>query len=58
MERHAVVFAAVDLLRPTQEKRAQDCVLKVGESVPDDLRIVLAVDQRERRVGRFALIDS
>ena len=49
MEGHAVVFAAADLLRAPQEHSAEDRVRKLGESIPDYLRIVLAVDQRERR---------
>ena len=47
-ERHAVLLPAAQLLRTADEDGRDDVVRKLGQRVPDDGRIVLAVDDRER----------
>ena len=45
-ERHAVIGALAQLLRPADEDRAHPVVRHVGERISDDGRVVLAVDER------------
>ena len=47
-ERDAVVGVTAQLLRATDEDGGHDIVRQVGERVPNDGRIVLTVDDRER----------
>ncbi len=48
VERHSVVLAALDLLGAAEHDGGDDLVGKLGERGADDVRIVLAVDERER----------
>jgi hypothetical protein len=47
-DRHAVVRAVTQLLRPADYERAHEVVRKPSQRVPHDRRIVLAVDECER----------
>ena len=46
-ERDAVVVVSPQLLRPADENGRRELVRELGESVADDRRVVLAVDERD-----------
>ena len=48
VDRHAVLVPAPQLLLAAREPRAGDLVRQPGERVPNDGRVVLAVDHHER----------
>ncbi len=46
-ERHAVALAAAELLLAADEHGGHELVWEPGERLPDDVGIVLAVDERD-----------
>jgi hypothetical protein len=57
-ERDAVVRVPTQLLRAADEDGGHDVVRQVGEGVPDDGRVVLTVDDRERARGHVREVTS
>jgi hypothetical protein len=57
-QRDAVLVVTPQLLRPTDEQRADDVVRERLESIPHHRRVVLAVDQDERPLAHVERTSS